>query len=122
MDQEIKKRWVEALRSGKYRQGRERLRSTDNDFCCLGVLCDVIDPDGWLTEEESDGVAIPHRHWNNDSLPPRVITDKAGLKQGEVETLWHMNDGVYFSPSLTGEATLRMRTFGEIADHIEKNL
>lgn len=31
---------VEALRSDKYKQGRQRLRMNDN-FCCLGVACDV---------------------------------------------------------------------------------
>lgn len=33
-------RWANALRSGKYFQGRGRLR-VGNTFCCLGVLCDI---------------------------------------------------------------------------------
>lgn len=42
MDKKIKARWVKALRSGKYRQGRRSLRSKEGDrFCCLGVLCDL---------------------------------------------------------------------------------
>ena len=40
MDQNIKKQWVEALRSGIYEQGRYWLRHED-EFCCLGVLCDL---------------------------------------------------------------------------------
>lgn len=42
--QEIKTMWLEALRSGKYRQAQGRLqRQTENGigFCCLGVLCDL---------------------------------------------------------------------------------
>ena len=39
------KRWVEALRSGKYKQGRKTLRKDDTGgnsrYCCLGVLCDL---------------------------------------------------------------------------------
>jgi hypothetical protein len=35
-------RWVEALESGKYEQGRKLLRSLDNKFCCLGVACDLF--------------------------------------------------------------------------------
>ncbi len=41
MNKTYKKLWVEALRSDKYKQGRNRLRR-DNKFCCLGVLCDVF--------------------------------------------------------------------------------
>lgn len=41
MNQEIKAQWVAALRSGEYKQGRHQLRSPDNDFCCLGVLCNL---------------------------------------------------------------------------------
>lgn len=41
-------RWLEALRSGAYSQGKWRLRSIDNKFCCLGVLADVMDPNAWL--------------------------------------------------------------------------
>lgn len=37
----LQKKWVEALRSGKYKQGSGYLRSGDR-FCCLGVACDVL--------------------------------------------------------------------------------
>lgn len=40
MNQEIKQKWVEALRSGMYTQGKGQLREGDA-FCCLGVLCDI---------------------------------------------------------------------------------
>lgn len=34
--------WVEALRSGNYKQGRYLLHNTvDNTYCCLGVLADI---------------------------------------------------------------------------------
>lgn len=32
--------WVAALRSGKYKQGRNSLRK-DDEYCCLGVACEV---------------------------------------------------------------------------------
>lgn len=36
---ELKTKWVKALRSGKYKQGRGRLYDPDTkSFCCLGVL------------------------------------------------------------------------------------
>jgi hypothetical protein len=40
MKPEIKAKWVEALRSGEYKQGKGLL-AEDNKFCCLGVLCEV---------------------------------------------------------------------------------
>lgn len=40
MDKELKAKWVEALRSGKYKQGRSRLKHAGR-HCCLGVLCEV---------------------------------------------------------------------------------
>lgn len=40
MNPEWKKKWVEALRSGKYKQGKEALCFGDK-YCCLGVLCEI---------------------------------------------------------------------------------
>jgi len=58
-DKELKKRWVEALRSGRYRQTTCQLRFTDiespepdDGYCCLGVLADLIDPRGWVYEDQ----------------------------------------------------------------------
>lgn len=44
---DLAKRWVAALRSGQYKQGKHVLRSIDNKFCCLGVLADVANPNCW---------------------------------------------------------------------------
>ena len=35
--------WLEALRSGKYKQTRDKLENRGG-FCCLGVACDVLIP------------------------------------------------------------------------------
>ena len=40
MNPEIKKDWLEALRSGEYKQGEHTLRDGDM-YCCLGVLTDL---------------------------------------------------------------------------------
>ena len=44
---ELAQTWVAELRSGKYKQGQNVLRSEDNEYCCLGVLCELIDPNSW---------------------------------------------------------------------------
>lgn len=56
MNPTLKKQWIEALRSGKYRQGRGSLRSESGEYCCLGVLCDLVDPDGWEMNVTTIGV------------------------------------------------------------------
>lgn len=40
MDPIVKEKWIDALRSGKYKQCEGRLRD-DVGFCCLGVLTDL---------------------------------------------------------------------------------
>jgi len=46
MIKEYKDKWLKALRSGKYNQARERLKC-EQGFCCLGVLMDTYDSNGW---------------------------------------------------------------------------
>lgn len=41
MKKDIAEKWIAALESGQYKQGRHCLRSNDDKFCCLGVLCDL---------------------------------------------------------------------------------
>ena len=73
--------WVEALRSGKYKQGRVYLRRRDVDdpdsgdkFCCLGVACDLYDEamgtDNWGSVQPGD-VYKPYEEYNS-GLPPWV--------------------------------------------------
>lgn len=51
MNPEIKVKWLVALRSGKYKQTKRFLRrgpdGPDAGFCCMGVLADILNPDGW---------------------------------------------------------------------------
>ena len=42
MTPELKTKWIEALRSGKYEQGKHYLK-VNGKFCCLGVLCEVME-------------------------------------------------------------------------------
>ena len=52
MNKDLKKRWIAALKSGDYKQGRSRLNQ-NNQFCCLGVLCDLLADDGLISKELS---------------------------------------------------------------------
>jgi len=46
-----RKQWVDALRSGKYEQGKYRLRK-DAQFCCLGVACDISGLGAWVVDTD----------------------------------------------------------------------
>ena len=41
MNEQVKDKWVAALKSGKYKQARGYLK-TENGYCCLGVLCELF--------------------------------------------------------------------------------
>lgn len=83
MDQDIKRRWVDALRSGEYEQAKNYL-STSDGYCCLGVLCEIAVQDGvvfkdheaYFSEEE------PQNDYSAEELPRAVIA-WAGLEDTE---------------------------------------
>lgn len=107
MREDVKKLWVEALRSGKYQQGTGCLRM-DDTFCCLGVLCD-------LHAKETGGKWDDRNEYLDCSgiLPSRV-RDWAGLDQRDP----FAGDTI----PLTGHNDRLLKTFPEIADLIEKHL
>ena len=53
MNKTIKKKWLKALRSGRYKQGKQYLRNSDNTYCCLGVLAKVM---GRRWRKDSSGI------------------------------------------------------------------
>ncbi len=111
MDQVVKTKWLAALRSGNYKQTKKFLRNADG-FCCLGVLCDIVDSGGWRGNEEREGFTS-FEHWDGTTIPHEELLVDSGLGFGGdailvAERLAEMNDGG--------------STFKEIADYIEKNL
>jgi hypothetical protein len=68
---EFRKRWVEALRSGNWKQGKYCLRSVDGSFCCLGVAAELLGRAGYHDvriaagmgfEDESRLIRLNDRH------------------------------------------------------------
>jgi hypothetical protein len=64
MDAELKRKWVQALRSGVYVQGFGALRrplgyiyGKPAAYCCLGVLCELI-PGGWENQYKAGMDAV----------------------------------------------------------------
>lgn len=99
------RRWVAALRSGRYAQGHHALRR-DEAHCCLGVLCDVADPEGWGCVER-DGGRFAHR--GETCVPRPALQDALGLNAGLVDKLINLND-------------VQRLPFAKLADWIEANV
>ena len=77
INKELAKKWVAALRSGEYKQTGNVLRNLDG-FCCLGVLCDILDSGKWNNNKRfiffdelddnklyESGTEIPNTIWYN---------------------------------------------------------
>lgn len=93
MKADIKQRWVAALRSGIYKQGKSALCKSDGTFCCLGVLCDLVVPDQWGELLMTSIVGIKAREHNGESfLPSSSVLDAAGLSIKQARELAKMND------------------------------
>lgn len=111
---ENRKKWVEALRSGKYKQTSDSLRNREGDgyaFCCLGVACDLYNPNLW--EQENPRGASTYLE-NTCSLPTAVM-NWLGLKEAEGQ--WDEEDPMKVrSLSIYNDDGA---TFDEIADLIE---
>lgn len=98
------KKWVKALRSGKYKQGTGRLRSMSDEYCCLGIACDVSGLDKWKYKGF-------YKYKEGVGALPIAVKKWLGLRDrfgsfGKGESLSAMNDNGFL--------------FEEIADVIEE--
>lgn len=111
MRKEIKAKWLENLRSGKYPKGRKCLRSTiEESYCCLGVLCEQYTKGTWsksspfsarynFTDKEGDV--------SGSYLTPGMRV-WARINSDDVDKLAKLNDAT--------------TTFKEVIEYIEENL
>lgn len=108
-------RWLQALRSGEFKQGTGVLRNKDDERCCLGVGCFVFDIDGRKLEERDIEYEVFSGAWSYQGeceAAPASLIELLALRGecGEhatntVSSLTNLND--------TGS------TFEKIADIIE---
>jgi len=103
MDKKLKDKWTARLRSGQYFQGRGAFRNLENEFCCLGVLCDIVNPVGWR-------VGIDRWYFWKDQKGEFDTTqlDALGLSNEDQTSLIRMNDD-------------ERADFNQIADWIDAN-
>jgi hypothetical protein len=68
-----------ALRSGKYSQCKNILRSGDDCFCCLGVACDVAKNDLGVEWIKVEGFDQPYVFGNEGGVLPPDVQDYYGF-------------------------------------------
>ncbi len=119
MDPEAKRAWVEALRSGEYKQGCDVLALVSRDgraaFCCMGVLCDVAG----LPSDHNEDLGTLRYEFDGESCAaalPGSFASAIGLQRypvltynGQARTASQLNDDERLS-------------FDEIADLIDAQL
>lgn len=111
----VKKRWIKALRSGKYAQTQkylaQQISPRKSSYCCLGVLANEELEGDWILEEFFTvlGWKLSYGGQENSAVLPQVALQELGLSDNEAETLMSMNDH-------------KGMNFYEIADWIEENL
>ena len=75
----IRNRWLPALRSGGYRQGKRTLRSVDDTFCCLGVACDIYSPDLWNRRDDNEFHEYVVDDNSSDAYLPYKVAEYIGI-------------------------------------------
>lgn len=104
MNQVVKQKWIDSLKSGNYKQGSRYLRNPNTgEFCCLGVLCDI-----YLKEKKGSWNYFP----NTGTLPEDV------QKWANLES--HNPKTPYGKLSVLND--ISRVSFAEIAHIIEENL
>jgi hypothetical protein len=118
MNKKIADRWVKALRSGKFKQGKGRL-NVAGKYCCLGVLCELAARSKKVEKARVRDLTMYSYDGSLASLPESVMK-------------WVGIDAVVRGPApgsfgVVGDTTLSRlndydcKTFDEIADIIEEN-
>ena len=108
MNPEWKEKWITALRSGDYKQAKGKLCKVNRgnkSFCCLGVLCDIVDPESWVLSSDNTYASMYAKGGN---LPNEIKFKTDFISDGRAYNLIVMND--------------RGESFSVIADYIEKEM
>jgi hypothetical protein len=79
MNEEIKARWVAALRNPEAKQIRGYLGNPDGGRCCLGVLCDLAVEDGVIEPPEEEAEYGELFYDGASSLPSDTVLRWAGF-------------------------------------------
>lgn len=125
MNAEMKAKWLEALRSGKFSQAQGILKvnplNGEPGYCCLGVLCEISGYGTWKDDNDYSSPLTPEEQAQCEKMGDYATTDEAsgelssvllhrfGMTHGQQSELIDLNDA-------------QGANFATIADYIEANL
>lgn len=114
---ELKKKWLEALRSGEYRQGKQMLKYEEDGkmhHCCLGVLLEVLEVKSEMCQPAPEDNSSTHMYEFDYpgekacGVLPLELRERHFIDEYDLNKLMQMNDdGV---------------SFYDIADYIERDV
>jgi hypothetical protein len=108
-------KWVDALRSGNYKQGRFFLRDGDT-YCCLGVLCDIAEVDADWSDKDSVSNGVKMFDGSTTHIP-KSVQEWAGITSSSPSIYIEGLDSREFFTVLNDSGDYN---FNDIADLIEK--
>ena len=128
MKKEVAKKWVKALRSGKYKQGDGCLKQTNlkknkTYHCCLGVLCELYNEQMTKSKKKKLNDVVDKHGLHSFDKEVEVLPDNvkewAGLfgKNGSFSDEQINSDNEYASLASMNDLGC---SFKEIAKTIEK--
>lgn len=105
MNPDIKANWITSLTNGEYHQGTGELRTVKDEYCCLGVLCDLAVKAGiaeWEYTTASGWLVIPKGSNSEQAsmldvggaIIPRFIREWADLDDANPTVYRDQNDEV----------------------------
>jgi hypothetical protein len=133
MKKDIAKKWVKALRSGKYKQGKSFLKQFNSKgqpkHCCLGVLCELYNDTMKKNHKRTISVKFhddSHLYYgyvkfaNKDGSLPAVVRKWAGIKN-EMGTFSY-TERIFKHTKCLADLNDTGKKFSTIADIIENNV
>lgn len=118
MNSDVKAKWVDALRSGFYKQGKYKLRDLGDYYDATGVLCDLAVSAGVIASptryDAEDGIFFGYTYGDltqSDAFStglPRAVREWAGIEYRLAYRIALMGD--------------EGKNFNQLADWIEENL
>lgn len=121
---EFKAKWIAALRSGEYKQGKINLYTPfQNTYCCLGVACNLLGYEKYSL----NNLSVPSQLPDKSLLIPELDGYRGIFNDNYnpiIDVLARMNDGFDIPQEFKDKFYLQNRTysFNEIADFIETHL
>lgn len=120
MDPVLKARWLEALRSGRYKKTCGELHTAATDgYCCLGVLADM---EGLMIIDEDvrpeKGILVPEADREDGNM-------RYGYLPQHIAAAYKLDglvDGIFNVQEKLSEINDRSETFDNVIDYIEKML